>query len=102
MVCGRGDLEFVALREGNSGSGKSRHHRVLSERYRSARGHSWATNFLQRIDVAKAAAASESMRTIDRIVDEPIEGVSVSMPARSCPFVRRLSPIYRANNKLPA
>ena len=47
----------MALREGNSGSGKSRHHRVLSERYRSTRGHSWATNFLRRRDWSASRSA---------------------------------------------
>jgi hypothetical protein len=38
------------------------HFRVFSKRYRSTRGatHAWATNFLERVDAARAAAAARA------------------------------------------
>jgi hypothetical protein len=81
------------------------HFRVLSERYRSTRGatHSWATNFPERIDAAKAAAAGEEHKdtVLDRIAYESIKSVAVPNTG-SCPFVRRFSPSYRASDKLSA
>ena len=40
------------------------HFRAFSKRYRSTRGasHAWATNFLERVDSARAAAAERSQR----------------------------------------